>query len=82
MAALAATLRLYRNPAVYRRAVPVWQLLLAPLENLKLRAERLAPQLAESALVRQAEAVQTTTLAAGDGLPRWRFDEGAVSEQP
>ena len=46
LAALAATLRLYRDPAKARRSVPLLQLLSTSVENLKGRAERLAPQMA------------------------------------
>ena len=57
LSALAGTLRLYRKPGEAQRSIPIWQLLAAPLENLKLRAERLAPQMAEweRSAVRPAE---------------------------
>jgi L-seryl-tRNA(Ser) seleniumtransferase len=46
LAALAATLRLYDDPSVRERAIPLFSLLSTPLDNLKNRAERLAPQIA------------------------------------
>jgi L-seryl-tRNA(Ser) seleniumtransferase len=46
LAALAATLRLYRETALAERSIPTLTLLATPLENLQQRAERLAPQLA------------------------------------
>jgi L-seryl-tRNA(Ser) seleniumtransferase len=46
LAALAATLQLYQDLELAERAVPVVSLLATSLENLRQRAERLAPQLA------------------------------------
>ncbi len=46
LAALAATLQLYQNLELAERAVPVVSLLATSLDNLRQRAERLAPQLA------------------------------------
>ena len=46
LAALAATLGLSTDPAAAERAIPVLSLLATPLENLRNRAERLAPQMA------------------------------------
>lgn len=45
LAALAATLDLYRDPALAERSIPLLTLLATPLENLRHRAERLAPQI-------------------------------------
>jgi L-seryl-tRNA(Ser) seleniumtransferase len=57
-AALNATLELYRDAATGPLIlhVPVWQQLSAPLDNLKQRAERLAPLMAECPAVTSAEA--------------------------
>jgi L-seryl-tRNA(Ser) seleniumtransferase len=46
LAALAATLRLYRDVESAPHAVPLLSLLSTPLDNLQNRAERLAPQMA------------------------------------
>jgi L-seryl-tRNA(Ser) seleniumtransferase len=54
LAALTATLRLYRNAETAQHAVPLLSLLSTPLENLKNRAERLAPQMAASAVIAAA----------------------------
>jgi L-seryl-tRNA(Ser) seleniumtransferase len=48
LAALAATLRLYLDPNLAMRQVPLLSLLATPLENLKNRAERLGPQIGAS----------------------------------
>lgn len=55
-ATLAATLEFYRDPDRARFNVPLLSLVDTPLENLRTRAERLAPQMAESAAA-SAEAV-------------------------
>jgi L-seryl-tRNA(Ser) seleniumtransferase len=69
LAGLAATLRLYRDPAMARRSIPLIQLLSTSAENLKCRAERLAPQLANLPALSGAEAVQETTSLGSDSLP-------------
>ena len=61
LAALAATLRLYQDPEKARLAVPLLRLLTTSVENLKNRAERLAPQAAATAAIRQADAIPSTT---------------------
>jgi L-seryl-tRNA(Ser) seleniumtransferase len=56
-AALDATLTIYREPETSDAAfsIPVWQLLSAPLANLKQRAERLAELIAATSQVASAE---------------------------
>jgi L-seryl-tRNA(Ser) seleniumtransferase len=58
-AALAATLTLFSDPQQLRQTLPLFQLLGASVENLRQRAERLAPQLAQAADVAFAVAVAT-----------------------
>jgi L-seryl-tRNA(Ser) seleniumtransferase len=48
LAGLAGTLECYENSPPGEQTLPVWQCLTAPLENLRNRAERLAPQLAKA----------------------------------
>jgi len=69
LAALAATLRLYRDPAQARRTVPLLQLLSTSVENLKGRAERLAPQMAAGGAIKAAEAVEDVTFLGGGAVP-------------
>jgi L-seryl-tRNA(Ser) seleniumtransferase len=61
LAALAATLAIYRNPEQARLRIPVLRLLGTSVENLKNRAERLAPQIAASPAIGKAEAVSGIT---------------------
>ncbi len=58
-AALAATLELYALDRRLALELPVMQLLATPLENLRNRAERLAPQLAQAEAVASADAAAT-----------------------
>src|SRR5262249_43225998 len=45
LAALAATLRLYDDVDLAERSIPLLSLMATPLDNLRQRAERLAPQI-------------------------------------
>ncbi len=57
LGALAATLRLYRDPEKARYHIPLLQLLGTSTENLKNRAERIAPQVAALPAVAEATAI-------------------------
>ncbi|WP_146562806.1 hypothetical protein [Posidoniimonas corsicana] len=57
-AALAATLRLHSDAERAALSIPTLTLVTAPIDNLKSRAERLAPQLAVSPRLAAAEAVE------------------------
>ena len=59
LAALAATLRLYRDQDTAEQTIPLLMLLNTPVENLKNRAERLAPQMAAAAAVASAASGMT-----------------------
>lgn len=56
--AIAATLKLLSDPEQAILKTPLLSLLSTPLENLRTRAERLAPQIAESPLVATSEAIE------------------------
>jgi L-seryl-tRNA(Ser) seleniumtransferase len=56
LAALASTLTLYDEPALAERSIPILALLATPLENLKQRAERMAPLLSATGLVKAVAA--------------------------
>jgi L-seryl-tRNA(Ser) seleniumtransferase len=82
LAALGATLRLYRDPQQARRAIPLLHLLTTPVENLKGRAERLAPQLAAAHAVAKAEAVAGTTYLGGGSIPMQQLPTWCIAVQP
>ena len=65
LAALSATLTLYRNSEQAEASIPLLRLLNTSQENLENRCRRLAPQLAECREVASAEAIQSTTFLGG-----------------
>ncbi len=72
LAALTATLECYENPGNGIQQIPVWQCLTVSIDNLRNRAERIAPQLAVAEGIASATPVETRSpLAAAtpDGLP-------------
>lgn len=82
LAALAATLKLYRDEDLAQTHIPLLALLSVSAENLKNRAERLAPQLEATALVKSAEPVAGETFLGGGSVPTQRLDSWCVAIQP
>lgn len=82
LAALAATLRLYRDPASAEVSLPLLALMSTSIENLKNRAQRLAPQMAASAAVTTAEAVEETAYLGGGSLPTQEMPTWCVALSP
>ncbi len=83
LAALGATLRLYRDPEKARLTVPLLQLLTASVENLQNRAERLAPQMAAlKTLVSSAEAISDVTYLGGGSIPTQQMPTWCVALRP
>jgi L-seryl-tRNA(Ser) seleniumtransferase len=58
-AALAATLEYHRDALLDMEKLPAWQLLTTPIENLRNRAERIAPQLSQSTDFAAVTAIET-----------------------
>jgi len=82
LAALGATLRLYRDPEKARLTVPLLHLLCTSADNLKNRAERLAPQAAATPAVAEAAAVADVTYLGGGSLPTQELPTWCVALQP
>ncbi len=82
LAALAATLRLYQDPDTVEERVPLLMLLATPLENLRNRAERLAPQLAACPAIAGAESCQDTTFLGGGSVPNQQIPTWCVALTP
>lgn len=82
LAALAATLRMYRDPEKARDSIPLLAMLSVPLENLKLRAERIATQLANSPRLASATAVEGTATLGGGSLPTQYLPTWCVALRP
>jgi L-seryl-tRNA(Ser) seleniumtransferase len=73
-AALTATLECYENPTGGIQSIPVWQFLAVSVDNLRNRAERIAPQLAKAEGIGSATPVETRSPIAAtlaDGLPSY-----------
>ncbi|HEY4760092.1 MAG TPA: hypothetical protein VIH42_05880, partial [Thermoguttaceae bacterium] len=83
LAALAATLRLYRDPENARLSIPLLRLLSTSVDNLKNRAERLAPQMAAvKSVVASAEAVSDVTYLGGGSIPTQQLPTWCVALKP
>ncbi len=82
LAALAATLRLYRDEEKALRSIPLLHLLSTSAENLQNRAERLAPQLAAAQVVDEAEVVTSVTYLGGGSVPTQELPTRCVALKP
>ncbi|MEM8680686.1 MAG: L-seryl-tRNA(Sec) selenium transferase [Planctomycetota bacterium] len=82
LAALLATLLLYRDPERARQAVPLFSMLETSLDNLKLRAERLAPQLAATTAVATAHAESCEAQLGGGSVPAHELRSWGIVIQP
>ena len=69
LAALAATLRLYRDPRILAERLPLVRLLSTPMEELQLRAEKLAAQLCSAPCVAEAGVVDDVAYLGGGSVP-------------
>ncbi|NQU25118.1 MAG: L-seryl-tRNA(Sec) selenium transferase, partial [Candidatus Nealsonbacteria bacterium] len=81
-AGLAATLRLYRDPEKARLAVPLLHLLTTSMENLRNRAERLAPQMAAAGAIEQAEPIEDVTFLGGGSIPAQKLGTWCIALKP
>ncbi len=82
LAGLAATLRMYRDPEKARASIPLLAMLSVPLENLHLRAERLATQLAAAPLVDSASVMESSATLGGGSLPTQYLPTWCVALKP
>ena len=82
LAALWATLHLYRKPEIARRNVPLLSLLGTSIENLRNRAERLAPQMAAVEAIESAEVIDSTTYLGGGSIPTQQLPTCCIALKP
>ncbi len=82
LAAMAATLRLYRDPAKAQHSIPLLLMLSTPIDNLRLRAQRIAPQIAQSSIVAGATAVEGQSTLGGGTLPTQYVPTWCVAIEP
>ncbi len=79
LAALRATLQLYRQPEKVRDAVPLLQLLSAGMDGLRHRAEAIAASLSNSCGDLQTEVVEDSTFLGGGSIPAQELPTIAVA---
>jgi L-seryl-tRNA(Ser) seleniumtransferase len=82
LAALAATLRLYRDPEKAVQTIPLLRLVSTPAESLKQRAERLAAEMASAGGVEEAAAVAGVTYLGGGSIPTQELRTWCVALKP
>lgn len=82
LAALAATLKLYRDPERAKQEVPLLQLLTTSVDNLRQRAQRLAPQMAAASAIASAEPAQDVTYLGGGSLPNQQVATWCIALRP
>lgn len=82
LAALAATLRLYRNMEEAENQIPLLSLLSTPIENLQHRAERLAPQLAACGAIATAQPIEDHAFLGGGSMPTRQIKTWCVAVTP
>jgi L-seryl-tRNA(Ser) seleniumtransferase len=76
LAALAATLGLYRGGLAFER-IPVWRMIAAPLDDLRARAGRIAEAVGDTAAVAEVDAT-----IGGGSLPGETLPSAAVAVGP
>jgi L-seryl-tRNA(Ser) seleniumtransferase len=79
MAALHATLELYRDPDQALEAIPLLRLLQTDVANLRLRARRIADQMAGHPQVKSIEVVETQATMGGGSIPTQHLPSVAVA---
>ncbi len=82
LAALAATLDLYDDREQVQRKIPFLQLLATSLDNLRNRAQRLAPQIQATRSVRTAEVAEGTTSLAGSAVAGQEIPTCTIAIEP
>jgi L-seryl-tRNA(Ser) seleniumtransferase len=82
LAALVATLRLYRNPDLAKQKIPLLAMLTTTMENLKFRAEKLAAQLVAVKAIRSLQVRAGSALLGGGSLPGQEIPSYQVVLEP
>lgn len=79
LAALHATLQLYRKPEQAKMQIPLLRMLSTPLENLKLRADKIVGQINHLSFIKNTEAVESQSMLGGGSLPTQHLASWAVA---
>ena len=79
LAALHATLLLYRDSETVMTQVPILRMLSMPIANLKMRADKIAEQIKASSAVQDCEVVEEKSMLGGGSLPTQKIPTWCVS---
>ena len=82
LAALAETLRLYRDPEKAKLEVPILRMLSMPVENLKLRADKIATLIGASPAISHCEVIEDQSMLGGGSLPTQNIRTWCVGLTP
>ena len=82
LAALDATLQLYLDPEKAEQRLPLLRLLSTPPENLRFRAEQMAPQIAAAEGVASAEVVESAAYLGGGSVPGQEIPTYCIAVTP
>lgn len=82
LAGLAATLRLYHDPQQAKNSIPLLSLLGTSLENLRVRAERIAQQLSVLPLIATAQILEDHAFLGGGSMPAQQIGTWCVAVTP
>ena len=82
LAALAATLRLYRKEDTAQQEVPILRMLSMPQANLKLRAQKVTQQIQGESWLESCEAAQSQSMLGGGSLPTQKIPTWCVAMRP
>lgn len=82
LAALSATLRLYRDPEKAKQFVPILRMLSMPIENLKLRADKIVALIGHLDCLASCEAVEDQSMLGGGSLPTQKIATWCVALEP
>ncbi|MEX2188491.1 MAG: L-seryl-tRNA(Sec) selenium transferase [Pirellulales bacterium] len=82
LAALAATLRLYRDPTVALARIPLLAMLSASADSLRERAEAMSDALAAGSEIAEVRAIEDESFLGGGSIPTQRLSTWCVAIRP
>jgi len=82
LAALHATLHLYRNSPNVEDQIPCLQMLVTSLDNLRVRAEKLAPQIEALSGIASVDVITTRATVGGGSIPGQQVDSIGLAITP
>jgi L-seryl-tRNA(Ser) seleniumtransferase len=79
LAALAATLRIYRDPEKAEQEIPILRMLSMPNENLKIRATKISQQISYLPQLSACEVIEEQSMLGGGSLPTQKIPTWCVA---